>query len=255
MGLSDDQRALLRLLAQREDGYEDIAALKGKSVAAVRDEVRAALAALDAPPPEPPPPPLLHRPRRHLPPRQNRAAARGEVVAPAPAAKPMAAGGPGAAAGRAGRASPPGRDRRRRAGDRRDRARRDRDLRRLRLGSDSGSGPAIAGSEISAEEEGKVTQAVLTAPDGGDAAGRAVFGRVGKKEVVLQVTAENLEPTGEGQSYTVWLYRTPKLSLRVGSVRSARRATSAPVSRSRPNCSPTSPAAPSTRSTISNRQR
>ena len=29
MGLSDDQRALLRLLAGREEGYEDIAALKG----------------------------------------------------------------------------------------------------------------------------------------------------------------------------------------------------------------------------------
>ena len=32
------------------------------------------------------------------------------------------------------------------------------------------------------------------------------------------MTAENLEPTDSGQSYTVWLYRSPKLSLRVGSV-------------------------------------
>ena len=39
MALSDDQRALLRLLAQREEGYEDIAALMGLSV----DEVRAVL--------------------------------------------------------------------------------------------------------------------------------------------------------------------------------------------------------------------
>ena len=57
MALSDDQRALLRLLAQREEGFEDIAALKGMSVEEVRAEVRSALAAIDAPPPEPPPPP------------------------------------------------------------------------------------------------------------------------------------------------------------------------------------------------------
>ena len=42
--------------------------------------------------------------------------------------------------------------------------------------------------------------------------------QVGKKEIVLQVTAENLEPTEEAESYTVWLYRTPKLTLRVGGV-------------------------------------
>jgi hypothetical protein len=87
-------------------------------------------------------------------------------------------------------------------------------------GSDSSSGSTSAngsGAETAAEN-GKVTQAVLEAADGGDASGRAVFGRVGKEEIVLQVTAENLEPTGSGQSYTVWLYRSPKLSLRVGSV-------------------------------------
>src|ERR1700742_4111600 len=48
MGLSDDQRAMLRLVAQRgEQGYEDIAALKGLSVEEVRAEVSAALAQLD----------------------------------------------------------------------------------------------------------------------------------------------------------------------------------------------------------------
>jgi len=59
---------------------------------------------------------------------------------------------------------------------------------------------------------------VLSSANGSDASGRAVFGRVGKEEIVLQVTAEGLEPTGKGQSYTIWLYRTPKLALRVGSV-------------------------------------
>ena len=48
MGLSDDQRAMLRLLAQRgEQGYEDIAALKGLSVDEVRAQVAQALAQLD----------------------------------------------------------------------------------------------------------------------------------------------------------------------------------------------------------------
>ena len=45
--LSDDQRALLRLLAQREEGYGDIAALMGLSVDEVRSKVKGALAGLD----------------------------------------------------------------------------------------------------------------------------------------------------------------------------------------------------------------
>ena len=45
MALSDDQRAMLRLLAQREQGYEDIAALMGLSV----DEVRAQVARARSP--------------------------------------------------------------------------------------------------------------------------------------------------------------------------------------------------------------
>ena len=53
---------------------------------------------------------------------------------------------------------------------------------------------------------------------GGNAAGRALFGRIGKN-VVLQVVAQGLEPSPAGQSYTVWLYRSPKLALRVGAVK------------------------------------
>lgn len=215
MALTDDQRALLRLLAQREQGYEDIAALKGMSVDDVRAEVRDALAALDAPPPEPPPPPPLAPPT---------------PAPPAPAPEPQPA--PEAASREAARSAP---------------ARPHRptvpvERRRLVLiaggalaivaivlgaiaifggSSDSGSSPASAsgtGAEIAAGEEGKVTQAVLAPTDGSEASGRAVFGRVGKEEIVLQVTAEGLQPTEKGESYTVWLYRTPKLSLRVGSV-------------------------------------
>jgi hypothetical protein len=222
MPLSDDQRALLRLLAQREHGYEDIAALKGKSVEEVRAEVNDALAELEVAnesTPEPPPvelPPaeveepseteteeesLAARRRRSIPKRTVR-------IQPTPPEPRLAL--------------PAGR-------------------RRLVLiaacalglvaimlglialiggggGSDSTTTAGAAESEIAAAENGKVTQAVLTAADGGDASGRAIFGRVGKEEIVLQVTAENLEPTDNGESYTVWLYRSPKLSLRVGSV-------------------------------------
>ncbi len=207
MALSDDQRALLRLLAQREQGYEDIAALKGKSVEDVRAEVRAAIAAMDAPPPEPPPPPPEPEPAPEAAP---------IAAPPAPQPQPPQKAAPS-------RPSVP--------------------VERRRLVAIAGGGLAIVaivlgavalfggtsgsgssgiapepGSELTASEEGKVTQAVLEPVDGSEASGRAVFGRVGKEEIVLQVTAEGLERTPKGQSYTVWLYRTPKLSLRVGSV-------------------------------------
>jgi hypothetical protein len=74
-------------------------------------------------------------------------------------------------------------------------------------------------SDVAQAEAGRnVTQAVLTPPDGGDAEGRAIFGRVGKGPV-LQVSAEGLEPSAKGESYTIWLYRTPKLVLRLGAVK------------------------------------
>lgn len=227
MALSDDQRALLRLLAKREEGLEDIAALKGKSVEEVRAEVEEALKEVqesespseDAPQPSPPAPapaePETPKAAEPAPEKKEQPAAAPEAPAPG-AARPRP---------RAARpALPPER-------------------RRLVLlaggalgivaivllafaifgdSSDSGSGSDTTAEAIAenaaAAENGKVTQAVLESPDGGDASGRAVFGRVGKDEIVLQVTAENLEPTAQGESYTVWLYRTPKLTLRVGSV-------------------------------------
>jgi hypothetical protein len=225
VALSDDQRALLRLLAQREDAYEDIAALKGLSVEQVRAEVRDALAELQAAS-EAPSPAEKPSPAREV----------------APDASEIIYGEDRVKTGSAGAAKPPP------SAPKPARARRARasvppERRRLVLlaggalgivavvllaialigggsNSDSDSGSTTGGSdtELTAAENGKVTQAVLTAADGSDADGRAVFGRVGKEEVVLQVTAENLEPTDSSQSYTVWLYRSPKLSLRIGSV-------------------------------------
>lgn len=227
MALSDDQKALLRLLAKREEGYEDIAALKGLSVEQVRAEVKDALAELQAageatpPPPAPPEQPRKESAADAGPSEilygEERVSARAEAKAPPP---PTA---------KAPRKSSP-------------RPALPAERRRLVLmtggalgivavvllaialisgGSDSNSSSGSASgsaTETAAAESGEVTQAVLESADGSDASGRAVFGRVGKEEIVLQVTAENLEPTANGQSYTVWLYRTPKLSLRVGSV-------------------------------------
>jgi uncharacterized protein YdbL (DUF1318 family) len=47
VALSEDQKAMLRLLAQREQGYDDIAALTGSSVEEVRAKVKGAIAGLD----------------------------------------------------------------------------------------------------------------------------------------------------------------------------------------------------------------
>jgi len=203
MGLSDDQRALLRLLAQREQGYSDIAALKGRSVEEVREEVREALAALDAPPPEPPPPaptptpeaasvaeaPSSPPPAAQKPPRSSAPVERRRLVAIAGGGLAIVAIVLGAVALFGGTS-----------------------------GSGSGGPTVEPGGEPASSQGGNVTQAALESADGSEASGRAIFGRVGKEEIVLQVTAEDLAPTEKGQSYTVWLYRSPKLSLRVGSV-------------------------------------
>ena len=83
---------------------------------------------------------------------------------------------------------------------------------------DSATAPATPIADIDFGRN--ATQAILTPPEGeeSDARGIALFGRVGK-DPVLQVAAEGLEPTGDGESYTVWLYRSPKLVLRLGAVK------------------------------------
>jgi hypothetical protein len=222
MTLSDDQRALLRLLARREEGYEDIAALKGLGVEQVRAEVAAALAELEAAGEAPPPPEPEESPAPAL---EEPPAPKDEPKpAEPPPAEPKAASKPAALPARPSLPA---------------------ERRRLVLltggalavvavvliaiavlggSSHSSSGSAspeasgVSAETAAAAESGKVTQAVLEPADGSEASGRAVFGKVGKEQIVMQVTAEGLQPTEKGQSYTVWLYRSPKLSLRVGSV-------------------------------------
>lgn len=208
MALTDDQKALLRLLARQEQGYEDIGALMGLSVGEVRERVREALTALDeekgttgraAPAAEPPP----------LPPPPAATAAQPEsrqAPPPAPRRKP---------------AGPP------RIGLPRDPRRRFELAGGILIvvllvlfatglvdigggGSSSSKEPAktAATGGPSASGKLKLTQAVLEPVGGGSASGRAVFGR-SKQTVLLLVVAKGLEPSPPGRSYAISLVRSP----------------------------------------------
>ena len=208
MALSDDQKAMLRLLAQREQGYDDLASLMGLSVEEVRARVKEALEELDrgestppqpsplppkASPPSPKPSPSKpvvkrERPRLSLPanPRLRFAAAAAGGLAlvlafllvvgvfgggdESDSSEPSAGGGQG-----------------------------------------NGQVATPAGSD-------QITQAMLSPTDGGDASGQALFGRI-RDTAVLQVEAEGLEPSPPGRLYAVWLYGSPRIALRVGAVR------------------------------------
>jgi hypothetical protein len=235
VALSDDQKAMLRLLAQREEGYEDMAALMGLSVEDVRAKVKEALAEVEdgpadaeapapplsppdgptapSPPPPPPPTPPVAAPTPAAPsrrPRPPRPTFKLKLPKPRGGKGPQGADNRGALIGiGAGIAS----------------------LVVLVVvllvgGSGGGGGsssPAAAGTtegrsgEIAAAESGQLTQAILSPTSGGNGSGRALFGRF-KKNVLLQVEAEGLEPSPAGEAYTIWLYRSPKLVLRIGAV-------------------------------------
>jgi len=96
----------------------------------------------------------------------------------------------------------------------------------LIVGSDGGgSSPTTTAGEASPSENASalaqnknLTQAVLSADDGSDASGQAIFGRF-KKKVLLQVTGEGLEPSAGGESYAVWLSHSGKAMVPVGSAK------------------------------------
>jgi hypothetical protein len=66
-----------------------------------------------------------------------------------------------------------------------------------------------------APQGGELTRAILEPVGGGDAQGVAFFGRI-RNVPVLEVRAEGVEPSSEGENYMVWLYRTDRVALRVG---------------------------------------
>jgi hypothetical protein len=233
MPLSEDQKAMLRLLAQREQGYDDLAALMGLSVDEVRAKVKDALAQLEREGEAPPP--IPEQPASPEPPAQPEPVA--EPVQPAapvppPEPKPPAQPDPPVAAALKSAApakSPSSRPRPALPQSGGARAAMAAGLAVVALvivvlvvgGGDNSGDTTTASSDTTsgAEETGggdtanpKLTQAVLSAVDGSAAQGLASFGRV-KNSLALQIEAEGLKPSGKGQSYTVWLYESPQKML------------------------------------------
>lgn len=221
MALSDDQKAILRLLAQRgAQGYEDLAALMGISTAEVHARAQQAAADLEAegiPAPEIPAP----------------AEGSGEAPPPKPAPKePPAKQTPPAPKSQPEPVAPiPHHEH---GHSPKEVAREVKLLENRGLwailagaaiivvflvilfvggGDDSSSDSTTTSStrenttalEEAAARQGKeVTKAVLNPVDGSGASGVAIFGRV-KKKLALQVFAQGLQETGDGEGYTVWL--------------------------------------------------
>ena len=215
--LSEDQKAMLKLVSQPDTGYEDIAALMGLSVDEVRAKVDGALAGLDSggkAAPEPAAGPRSRHPilpRRPLfPPRRRRSPSLRSRRRSRRRRSPPLHGPPfrpSQAPGGQGRPLWPVRRRRRRRPPRPPaRHRRARRRRRLR--------PAATSATEGDDRDQRLERArsrprpSSSAVDGSDADGRALFGRAGKN-VVLLLRAKGLEPAPQGQSYTVSLAKSP----------------------------------------------
>jgi hypothetical protein len=230
VALSGDQKALLRLLAQREQGYEDIASLMGLSVDEVRVRVKDALDAVEREGGEAPPPPVEAAKAPEAPAQADEPSVAPQST-PEPKPKPVAKA---AAASKPGGGSLP----------------KERRVYAIGAGigavvlvivllatgvlgggdsdssSDSSSAtntggesrPAAEGSAESKLTNSKLSGAVLKPVDGSDAEGAALFGKA-KKEVLLQVEATGLEPSPADSAYTIWFYKSPQLALRVGAVK------------------------------------
>jgi hypothetical protein len=222
---------MLRLLAQREQGYEDIAALMGLSVTEVRAKVKDALEQLDeagGPPIEPPAKAPTPAKAEQVPPPPPEPVAREQAPpppTPEPTAKKDAPADPSPAPSKSpttylSRVSLPD-DRRRLAAIAAGTGVLIVVIVLLATGAFSGGSSESSSSgttTANTADSSRLTQAILAPVDGGNAQGRAVFGRV-RKTAVLEVIAKGLDPSPAGHSYTVWLYRSPKVVLRIGGVR------------------------------------
>ncbi|MBS1878808.1 MAG: hypothetical protein JST31_04800 [Actinobacteria bacterium] len=222
MALSDDQRAMLRLLAQREQGYEDMAALMGVSVEELRGRVREALGELEREGKEAPP--LPPEPAVAAPPPAEDPEPAAAEPAPAPAAPPpppasKPGSGPSILASKGARIG----------------------IAAVAAaivvvvvlllvlgggGSDSATtttsagatapGATIVQKAVKAAEartgQKEVTKAILSGVEGSEAEGIAIFGRV-KNKLALQVVADGLEPLAHGESYAIWIAASPNKML------------------------------------------
>jgi hypothetical protein len=239
VGLTDDQKAMLRLLAQREEGYDDMAALMGISVEEVRERVKEALAEVEEPPAPEQEPEAAAAPTPAPPPAPEPSASVEPPPAPAEKPAPM----PPAPTKPAGKPTPkPAAAKQRSASIPSVKVPKDRGaliglgagalvvialVVVLIVGGDGGgssssgatSGEAGLAENASAPAENKnLTQAILSADDGSEASGQAIFGRF-KKKVLLQVTGEGLEPSVNGESYAVWLSHSGQAMVPVGTVK------------------------------------
>ncbi len=250
MALSDDQKAILRLLAQRgAAGYEDLSALMGISVEEVERRAKAAAADLEAegipapvipqpaggagdspsvakdgeaPPGESPTPPVTSEPQKPTPkPKPKPALPKGEPKPPLKKELKLLEGR-GLWAILAGVAivvlflvfifASGGNDD---SGD--DSTNASADSCKVTGKAPEPSGKNIEALAVAAVKTGKeVTRAVLNPVDGSEAKGLAVFGRV-KNSLALQIAAEGLAPTDCG--YTIWLAASPEKMLPLASTK------------------------------------
>jgi hypothetical protein len=256
VALSDDQKAILRLLSQRgEQGYEDLSALMGIGADEVYGRAKDAAAALEADgipaPVIPEPPGGAGSPSVA----KDGEAPPGDPSPPSPTPKPVK---PSPEVGRAPQA-PKAEPRPPRPalpeGEPKPPLRKEikllegRGLWALLAGAaivilfvvfvlfDGGGGGSDTTSTTSSSSSGEgtvaalekaseggskeVTKASLSAVDGGDASGVAIFGRV-KKSLALQVAAEGLEPLDEGENYTIWLAASPQKMLPLASTQASK---------------------------------
>jgi len=94
-------------------------------------------------------------------------------------------------------------------------------------GSDSsssgsaGSAAGAGGGQTASNTQGP-PRAVLRPQDGSNASGVATLGRT-KNVPVVQLNAVNLGTEPKGEHYTLWLYRSPKVALRLGATNESKR--------------------------------
>lgn len=251
MALSDEQNAMLRLLASGEQGYDDIAALMGLSVTEVRAKVVGALAQLEAegkpvpdvpspvpggakpaaaaapPTPDPVPEPPAKVPSEPEP----------VIAEPTPPKAAAAATPPPSTPPSGGRTItlPSGRNAWLLGGgiaaivvivvvillvsgggsDNSSSATSGSTTPNTETGANKNAAESEAGTETAAGTKAP-TVAKLVAVDGSEAEGQATFGRV-KNKLALAVEATGLEPTTTGTSYTVWLAQSPTKMLPLAS--------------------------------------
>jgi hypothetical protein len=70
--------------------------------------------------------------------------------------------------------------------------------------SDSASSTTTSASSASSSDQ-TVEQVKLTAPNGGNAKGQAVFGLATGDQLYVDVTIDGLDPAPEGKTYVIWL--------------------------------------------------